>query len=59
MRCLSEGRRLLEGGAYFDVDKQRWRRSGVFIVNFEHIFTLLKSFYCERWAGKCRLGIAF
>ena len=23
MRCLLEGRRLLEGGAYFNVDNQR------------------------------------
>ena len=36
---------------------RHWHHSGVFIVNFEHIFTLLWCIYCWIWAGKFRLGI--
>ena len=34
----------------------QWRRSGVFIVNFEHISHLLSSFYGWLWASKCQQG---
>ena len=43
--------------------RRQWRRSGVFIVNFEQITPLLHftplfwCFHCWLWRSKCRLGI--
>ena len=36
--------------------RRQWRRSGIFIVNFEHILHLLLCFYCYLWVYKCPLG---
>ena len=36
-------------------ERRQWRRSGVFIINFEHISQLLYCFYCWLWRGKCLL----
>ena len=32
---------------------RQWRRSGVFVVNFEHISRIFQLFYCWVWASKC------
>ena len=43
-------------------ERCQWHRSGVLIVNFEHVsqlvlvFLFLVSFYCYLWAGKCQLA---
>ena len=36
--------------------KLTWRRSGLFIVNFEHISHLVLVFLLLTLSGKCRLG---
>ena len=36
-----------------------WRRSGIFIVNFEHISYLSLLFLLSFWTGKCFLGSLF
>ena len=33
-------------------ERHRWRRSGVSIINFEHILILFYCFYCWLWEGK-------
>ena len=37
-------------------ERGKCRRSGVFIVNFEHISLLFPVFFCWLWTGKCFLG---
>ena len=39
-------------------ERCQWRRSGVFIINFEHILHLFLMFPLLLWAGKYMLGIA-
>ena len=39
--------------------RRHWLRSGVFIVNFDHISHLVYCFYCYLWTCKCRLGSRF
>ena len=34
-----------------------WRCSVVFVVNFEHIHSYLRDFYCWFWVSKCYLGV--
>ena len=36
--------------------RRQWRFSGIFIVNFEHIFNFLFYFYYWIWLGKCLLS---
>ena len=35
---------------------RHWRRSGVCIVNFEHISHLVLCFYCYLWTCNCQLA---
>ena len=35
---------------------RQWRRSGVFSVNFEQIYTLFWCCHCWFWTSKCRRG---
>ena len=37
-------------------ERRHWRRSVVFIVNFEHIPHLVLVFLLLTWVGKCRMG---
>ena len=37
-------------------EQRQWRRSGVFIVNFEHISQLFLVFLLLTWTSKCQLG---
>ena len=37
-------------------ERRHWRRSGVFIVNFEHILHLFLVFLLLHWTNKCYLG---
>ena len=37
-------------------ERRHWRRSDVFIVNFEQISNLFLVFYCSFWTRKCLLG---
>ena len=48
------------GGSAVKISERRhWHRSGVFIVNFEHILHIVLVFLLLTWTCKCQLGCCF